>query len=305
MRILIIGNSNIFKKKIYFALKKFKKIKIELASRKKIPEQIKINKKYNSYNEAINCTKAKIVYISLINSEHFKWALKSLNNNKHVIVDKPLTANLKDTKKLLNLAKKKKLLLAESIVFHYHNQFKYIVSKVNLKKNIKINAKFHIPKLEKKNYRNFRKYDGGCFEDMSPYASYLIYFFLKNKNYLLSKRYIKNKNYLVKSFFIKAKNKNVILNASFSFNSTYQNEIQIINGNKKFSISYAFSPPINQSLTVETFDFIKKKNYKVNFTKQNIFHTYFKEIFKLIRAKKYCHFYNEIKDIAQIKEKIS
>ena len=56
---------------------------------------------------------------------------------------------------------------------------------------------------------------------------------------------------------------------------------------------------------VETFDFIKKKNYKVNFTKQNIFHTYFKEIFKLIRAKKYCHFYNEIKDIAQIKEKIS
>ena len=44
MRILIIGNSDIFKKKIYFALKKFKKIKIELASRRKISKQIKINK---------------------------------------------------------------------------------------------------------------------------------------------------------------------------------------------------------------------------------------------------------------------
>lgn len=108
MRILIIGNSAIFKKKIYFALKKFKKIKIELASRRKIQEKIKIDRKYSSYNKAINTTKAKIVYISLINSMHFKWALKSLNNNKHVIIDKPLTADFKNTKKLLNVAKKKK-----------------------------------------------------------------------------------------------------------------------------------------------------------------------------------------------------
>ncbi len=305
MRILIIGNSNIFKKKIYFALRKFKKIKIELASRKKIPEQIKIDKKYRSYDEAINATKAKIVYISLINSRHFKWALKSLNNNKHVIVDKPLTADFKDAKKLLNLAKKKKLLLTESIVFHYHNQFKNIISKINLRKKTKINAKFHIPKLEKKNYRNFQKYGGGCYQDMSPYASYLIYIFLKNKNYLLSKHHVKNKNGLVNSFFIAAKNKNITLNASFSFNSTYQNEIQIFNDSKKYSIGYAFSPPVNKPLTVEIFDFIKKKKYKVNFIKQNIFHAYFKEIFKLIRAKKYHNFYNEIEDIAKIKEKIS
>ena len=46
MRILIIGNSDIFKKKIYFALKKIKKIKIELASTRKISNQIKIHKKY-------------------------------------------------------------------------------------------------------------------------------------------------------------------------------------------------------------------------------------------------------------------
>ena len=59
MRILILGNSDIFKKKIYFALKKFRKIKIELASRRNISKQIKINKRYSSYNKAINTTKAK------------------------------------------------------------------------------------------------------------------------------------------------------------------------------------------------------------------------------------------------------
>jgi len=305
MRILIIGNSDIFKKKIYFALKKFKKIKIELASRRKISKQIKINKKYSSYNKAINTTKAKIVYISLINSMHFKWALKSLNSNKHVIVDKPLTKDFKDTKKLLNLARKKNLLLTESIVFHYHNQFKNIISKINLRKKTIISAKFHIPKLEKKNYRNFLKYDGGCFQDMSPYASYLIYIFFKNKNYLLNKQHIKNKNGLINSFAISVKYKNISLNASFSFNSTYKNELKIFNISKKYSINYVFSPPINKPLTVEIFDYIRRKKYKVNFIKQNIFHAYFKEIFKIIRVKKYANFYNEIEDIAKIKEKIS
>ena len=305
MRILIIGNSDIFKKKIYFALKKFKKIKIEVASRRKISKQIKINKKYSSYNKAINTTKAKVVYISLINSMHFKWALKSLNNNKHVIVDKPLTADFKDTKKLLNLAREKNLLLSESIVFHYHNQFKNIISKINLRKKTIITAKFHIPKLEKKNYRNFLKYDGGCFQDMSPYASYLIYIFFKNKNYLLNKQHIKNKNGLVNSFSISVKCKNITLNASYSFNAAYKNEIQIFNNSKKYSINYVFSPPINKPLNVEIFDYIRRKKYKVNFTKQNIFHAYFKEIFKIIRVKKYHNFYNEIENIAKIKEKIS
>ena len=32
------------------------------------------------------------------------WANKALNNNKHVIVDKPLTINFDQTKKLVNLA---------------------------------------------------------------------------------------------------------------------------------------------------------------------------------------------------------
>jgi len=70
MRILILGNSNIFKRKIYFALKKFKKIEIEIASRKVVIKKNKIKKSYFSYDDALKNTDAKIVYISLINSEH-------------------------------------------------------------------------------------------------------------------------------------------------------------------------------------------------------------------------------------------
>ena len=37
---------------------------------------------------------------------HFKYALLSLQNNCHVIVDKPITNNFIKTKYLVNLAKK-------------------------------------------------------------------------------------------------------------------------------------------------------------------------------------------------------
>ena len=42
MKILVLGNSSIFKRKIYPALKKFKILKIELASKKKFLLALKL-----------------------------------------------------------------------------------------------------------------------------------------------------------------------------------------------------------------------------------------------------------------------
>ena len=117
MKILILGYSNIFQRKIYFALKKFKNLEIEVASERKNKINLNINKHYTSYKKALDETEAKLVYISLINSQHFYWANKALNNNKHVIVDKPLTINFDQTKKLVNLASKKKTIIIRVCCF--------------------------------------------------------------------------------------------------------------------------------------------------------------------------------------------
>jgi predicted dehydrogenase len=305
MKILILGNSNIFQRKIYYALKKFKSLEIEIASKRKINTNLKINQHYHSYGEAIKKTNAEIVYISLINSKHYSWAIKSLNENKHVIVDKPLTLNFYQTKKLINLASRKKLLLAEAVVFHKHARFEKTFLKIDLNKSTKIFCKFHIPRLEKNNFRNYKKYGGGCFQDMSPYASYLINIFLNNKKYLLSCKKKINKIGIVENFKLSAKSKNIFLEASFSFNSSYKNEIVIYNKSKIYFLNYAFSPPINRSLKLEIFDEIEKKRYKINYIKQNVFYTYFNQLFKIIKKNKYNFFYKEIENIAKIKKKIS
>jgi predicted dehydrogenase len=301
MKILILGNSSLFQRKIYYSLKKIKRLKIEIASKRKFV----LNKypiSYNSYKQAINKTKAKIVYISLVNSEHFKWAIYCLKKNKHIIIDKPFTINYAQTKKIINLAKRKKLFISEAIVFQHHKRFKKLISLLDFNRFININSKFHIPKLEKNNFRNSKSLGGGCFQDMSSYAAHIIYLIFSNQKYQI-KRLDNGNNF--NNFSILVKSKNRRMKSSFKFNSNYKNQITIKNNLKTYSINFAFSPPINKDVSLGIFDDFKKKEYKLYFKKQNTFDIYFLEVLKLIKNREYNYFYNEIEKRAKIKKEIS
>ena len=95
------------------------------------------------------------------------------------------------------------------------------------------------------------------------------------------------------------------LNASFSFDEDYKNEIFIHNNSKIYFINYAFSPPIDKNLNLEIFDIVKQKKNKITFIKQNVFYPYLNEIFKVLRKNKYNFSYDEIKKISKIKKEIS
>ena len=305
MKILILGNSNIFIRKIQPALLKFKDIQIEIASKRKVSNVNGISKIYKNYGESLKKTNAKIVYISLINSKHYYWGLRALNENKHIIIDKPITLNYKDSLKLINKAKKKNLLIAEATVFHLHKQFNNIVSLINTKKKIIIKTFFHIPRLNKKNYRNNVLLGGGCFNDMSTYGAYLIYLFLnKEKNLSFKKKhYIKNK--FSNGFEFAIKNKNILLKSSFKFNSKYLNMMTIENDRCKYSINYAFSPPINQKLSLKKVIKSNNREELVYFSKENVFYTFFKSIFKNYKMKKYINTNNKLMITEKIRNEIS
>ncbi len=305
MKILILGNSDIFQRKVFPALSKVRNLKIELASKSLKTTNLKYERTYNNYLSALKETTANLVYISLINSLHYKWAMKSLEYNKNLIIDKPIALNLDQIKKIIKFASKKKLLVSEAIVFDLHRQFKKMYSFIDFKKKTEINTDFHIPKLNKNNFRNFNKFGGGCFQDMSPYASSLIRIFFKNKKCLIKIKKKKNSKGVIEHFKVEAKSKNVFLKSSFSFNSEYKNQIHIYNNHKHYLVNRPFSPPIDKKLELDIFNDIKKKKYKIKFGKQNVFYTYFNFVFNILRKKKYDFFYKEIINIAKIKKKLS
>ena len=73
MKVLVLGYSNIFKKRILnFFLKK--KIAFCIASSSSHIKHKKAYKWFDNYGKAIKESNADAVYISLSNSLHYKWA---------------------------------------------------------------------------------------------------------------------------------------------------------------------------------------------------------------------------------------
>ena len=107
IQLLILGYSSFVKRRVLPAIKKIQKIEYFICSKS---NKINLKEKilFNDYDQALAKSKPDIVYISLINSLHFKYAKKALEKGLNVIVDKPITTSLQETKILLKLAQKKK-----------------------------------------------------------------------------------------------------------------------------------------------------------------------------------------------------
>ena len=109
-QLLILGYSSFLKRRVIPAIKKIKNMEYCICSKS---SKINLKEKilFNDYDKALSKNTTNIVYVSLINSLHFKYAKKALTKGFNVIVDKPITTSLKETKELLSIAKKKRLLL--------------------------------------------------------------------------------------------------------------------------------------------------------------------------------------------------
>ena len=288
MKVLILGYSNIVRKRVLSVLKE-KKIKIFIASKsykKKIPG---IKRQFQSYEQALKKCKPNIVYISLPNSKHYEWAKKSLNRKYNTIVDKPITSNIKQLDELIKLSKKNKRLLVESTFFNYHIQIKKIISMYRYDAYKKINAKFVIPKPDKKSILMSKKLQGGVLMDMGPYISSIPRLFNLKK---LKKKRIKvkkNKDKLIMSIEFLMNFKEGDYSGFFKFGGKYKNQIIITNKKTKSSITRVFSPPYDENLILKSIS--KKKEKIIKFKKDNSFRNFFTEVLKITKEKRFNFYY--------------
>ena len=98
----------------YMAYKELKKTKEE--TKKKEEEFKKAKDEFFEDNDdvdtIINSSDIEALYIPLPPGLHYKWAKKALEAGKHVLVEKPSTTSLSDTRNLISIAKEKGLALS-------------------------------------------------------------------------------------------------------------------------------------------------------------------------------------------------
>ncbi len=306
MKILILGYSSLCRRRIIPALKKmFRKIKFCICSKSKERKNIGESEWYRNYEDALEKSQADLVYISLPNSLHYYWAKRFLQNNYHVIVDKPATLNFIQAKDLVKEARRRKKLLSEANVFNYHHQIDKSIKEIDSLKNLNhVDARFIIPKLEKKNFRNLNKYGGGCLFDMGSYAAATFRIFI-NENfrkvtfYKLLKENKKGLNISFKIYIIVGKKS---FFGYFSHNGEYENSLSLFTKRKKVTINRVFSPPsdINLTFQVNESNIRREKRLK----KDDAFLNYFKQVIVLLRNKKFENSYQNLLKDSFFREKL-
>ena len=129
-------------------------------------------KLFESYTSLIKSKEIDAVYIPLPPSLHYKWVKISLENGKHVLVEKPATTSLKDTQDLISIASSKELVLHENYMFAYHDQISAIkkfidsgeIGRVRL-----FRLSFGFPKRAENDFRYIKKLGGGALLDCGGY----------------------------------------------------------------------------------------------------------------------------------------
>ena len=299
-KILFLGNSSFLQRRILPAVKKIEKLEILICSKSsKINKEKKVY--YNNYYKALN-SKPDIVYVSLTNNLHFKMAKSALKKNCNVIVDKPITQNLIEAKKLIKIAKKKKLLLAEATVFNYHKAFKEVIKIIGNSRNIiHIQSNFNIPII--KNISQLRQTNGDNLMDMSPYAAAIIRLFFKKKFKISIRKTFYNNTKLVKNFYIFCDSQKLTYFGNFGNEREYLSEVKFFSKKKIISINHqAFALPANKKILLT----VKENNklIKINTLKDDAIKNFMNDVLKSLRNKKYENYYNNIFFDASIRDQL-
>ena len=77
-----------------------------------------LDKYYLDYDEMLD-SDIDTIYVALPNHLHAGFAKKALMHDKHVIIEKPITANVSQLKELIQIAKAHRRMLFEAINIHY------------------------------------------------------------------------------------------------------------------------------------------------------------------------------------------
>lgn len=105
---------------------------------KPLADKFAIQKVYTNLLDMYQDEEIDTIYLASPNSLHYDQAYQALEQGKHVIIEKPFTATVEETKSLIQLAKSKQLMLFEAISNIYLPNIEIVKNHIDLLGPIKI-----------------------------------------------------------------------------------------------------------------------------------------------------------------------
>lgn len=191
---------------------------------------------YDSYDAIMKDSKVDIFYIATPHNSHAALSVRALQNNKHVLCEKPIALNYDDALQMITASKENNRFFMEAFWTRFNPSFREAFAKIKNGEigTIKyINADFAFSAETLEGIGN-RKTDinlgGGSLLDIGVYPLFLCYMVLGIPTEILAKsNFYKTGADLQTSMILQYENAQAILHSSFVSAS---NMIATINGSK-------------------------------------------------------------------------
>lgn len=191
---------------------------------------------YDSYDAIMKDSKVDIFYIATPHNSHATLSIRALQNNKHVLCEKPIALNYDDALQMITASKENNRFFMEAFWTRFNPSFREAFAKIKNGEigTIKyINADFAFSAATLEGIGN-RKTDinlgGGSLLDIGVYPLFLCYMVLGIPTEILAKsNFYKTGADLQTSMILQYENAQAILHSSFVSAS---NMIATINGSK-------------------------------------------------------------------------
>jgi predicted dehydrogenase len=140
---------------------------------RKAASQLGIPKAYGSYAELLADKEIEAVYIPLPNHLHAEWVKKAADAGKHVLCEKPFALSAAEAQETFDYAKRKGVLVMESLMYRFHPQWiraSELVRNGELGEIHAVHVFFSYMIPDPKNIRNILEIGGGGMRDIGSYC---------------------------------------------------------------------------------------------------------------------------------------
>lgn len=237
MRIGILGAADIAFRRFLPALQKCSDITYAGIASRTLEKTVSFTKvyggkAYSSYEALLEDKSIDAVYVPLPPALHYEWGKKALELGKHLLMEKPFTTSLEETKKLLALAEEKKLSIHENYMFLYHIQLekiKELIGNETLGELRLIRASFGFPKRSKDDFRYKKALGGGALLDCGGYPVRLALELLGETTKVIQAKLHQPEGYEVDLFgsAVLENEKGLCAQISFGMDNAYQCQLEI------------------------------------------------------------------------------
>jgi predicted dehydrogenase len=139
---------------------------------KAVAEKFSIPKVYGSYEDLFGDPEIEAIYNPLPNHLHVEWSMHAASRGKHVLVEKPISRNVAEAKRLLEAREEFRVKIGEAFMVRTHPQWLRTVELVQsgrIGKLQSILGYFSYFNIDPTNTRNIASDGGGALMDIGCY----------------------------------------------------------------------------------------------------------------------------------------